>query len=1210
MTLSGFFSSLSEARHEKALPNYPTGSTAQKNDSRLTTMLNGFIKAVLMHPILRNLEPVLAFTGLNDKDFRSFKASPGAKLTSVKPLEELVLWLRFKFQEYHYDARLRHQFARKAESEARQSAQLQRHKIDNVREKKQLTARNAQRDRQDTMNARATEQTERMAREKERYENQKNAKAIVFSDYGPDEATRTAAIEQREQEKLAFTLSTDGFQVATNAWTTHVAAWCAHRTSWSQENDPPGSIQLVHDWIFTNYGILAGQVSDDAVPESLRILSDKLTTMKSKAPTYLDDEGNKIDEDWNTLSQEREQSNLDRQLLKQEDRDWHAENKRFTLESHHVTEERKLRREKVAQVEKTMVILSKEVASCERSINTRRVWHEDLSRDYNAWASVQASRNNSSNNRVAAHKHRNESSKARIDTLNEQLASQKESTRVLAFDRTSFEQERKRGANVHEKDAITSDMVLSEAQTEAQMLPEIINRLETDLNIRNGELKLVNVSNKTTTFEGTTPDGRDSYMQGVKTRREDIQARLDAQRTDLEDEQDLVSSLIDQLKAHIVKLESEVEFAATEKELRKEFTAHLAEETRITGVEMSLRLEKKQRLKSILSESSEWVQDTLMSHSTRKQGEADRLVEQAQRAALLQQLVQRFTSRVIARESRVLKQKRRVMGSEHRIEMLETPKWFQFITLTSSDLHKQDLENVRKANAERESDIVDSMELQAQDQDNIKHVEHQLDASKATMQAIVTRREAWRTIEITYSTDELTHTYEDLVYTSQLRGLIGQLDDSFTLLKSRLTEENESLTQASTQLQAEVHSIQSFVTRMESEEDLLTRNEKESLKREEGLLTKESAIMDIKSQELTATYKTLQAEHGKLFERMMTIRKRRKESPGLGLARKGEIAYVKALLKAEDTDTSDPTRRLSFSRKFNVKSELSDLPEVLAYLDTTLSQDMTRVTTWKSQCKAHMTELDAIRGAFTETNWDHDILSRIPVTYEVTAKLKAKAPLNNREKWLADLIQMKKLLSDKDGESVAALDEVIRSIEAEDRSADMLKFELKKEQSYIDATSNIGSSSGSKKSPGKKREGGSGSSDFMAKYASGDLPKASGNVAPAPAPARQPAQARTLSPAPARTPSPTVARTPASAPTPARIPSPVRDQVPVSAAAQVPAKRASVKEPAKEKAGAILDISFVDDFLLSKPSSLVVKVAQSPTSEERFSNDSNDSIEM
>ena len=96
-------------------------------------------------------------------------------------------------------------------------------------------------------------------------------------------------------------------------------------------------------------------------------------------------------------------------------------------------------------------------------------------------------------------------------------------------------------------------------------------------------------------------------------------------------------------------------------------------------------------------------------------------------------------------------------------------------------------------NAEREKDIRESMQLQAKDEENIGYVTQQLESSVHTTEEINARREKWAPIENTYSMSTLTEDDEDNMFTSQLRGLLGQFDDSFSLLQARLSEEEDAL---------------------------------------------------------------------------------------------------------------------------------------------------------------------------------------------------------------------------------------------------------------------------------------------------------------------------------------------------------------------------------------------------------------------------------
>lgn len=1035
------YSALSDLRNDKALPNF-IGKV--KDEKIRCKALQVFLIALMIHPVLRDLDPIRAFCGSTAQELKEIRQNKSKKcsLGTPKELDGLLPWLRYKIHEAQLVSELSNFKSSREKHVDRLNSKDERHEIQILREENQLKRRLEFEQRCNTMNERMEAQNSRMERERQRYESQKASKQIEFSDTEPDETVRQQAIAQREEEKKQFELSKELFQRDTIAWNKEISLWSQHRTEWLVLQPTSTDLQHMTEWMISQYGYVATSQH----PKQLNQLYQEIQELKKQEPVFLKSEGQALDEEWLTLCKERDIWIKGCGELDREQALWDKEDERFQLELQHVSEERRIRQEKVEQVEKDIAVVENKVSKREESIESRKKWHEELKVDSGTWKTSQSDRLDASMKRVRAHEDRIKQTTQRCSVLQEQLERQTTSQRILAFDRRKFHLDCQNAKECHEKEKKRGMDVVNEATEEKSMLPEIIERLQADLATREEELKLLTKSNQCTRFEGENVHEQDEYMRSVRKRRQEIQERLDAQLKALECEKQLVESLIEALQAHIEKLQEEIETGTQESELIEMFEQSIGRESDIIAQEEEICIKKKKQLRQVIAESSEWVQDTLLNHSKRKQKEADRLVEQAQRGATLQRLIQRFTSRIISRESRVLKQKRRLLDTEHRVEMLETSEhWYQFITVNSTALYEKDSLELNKANSERQLDIKEAMQLQGKDEENIGYVTQQSERSMETLEESKERRSKWAPIESTYSMSSLTEADEDVVFTSQLRGLLGQLDDSFSLLSSRLSEEEDALHQASSQLETEIQSIQSFIARMESEEDTLTGTEQESLEKENEILKAESQLIQKKSRVLIAKYKKLQEEHAKLFDEMNTIRKKKHEASSLVLP-SAEIDFVKKNLASAELPTT-------FARKFKLSTDqFKSLKDVLDYLERRVRTKMGDANKWLEMSRGNSNVLKKIKIKFQDANWDHDMLTKIPAAADIEQKMKGNKKVLAKEEWLSDLILLKRLLMSKDKESITQLDQLVAKLDKEQAKMAEKEDHLKKGLAFVSKT--------------------------------------------------------------------------------------------------------------------------------------------------------------
>ena len=564
-----FFQSLGQLTNAKALPAFaPRPGASSSNNSnndgqypsqssissdameKYRAAMEIFIKAVMMHPALNNLDPTRAFLGLADTEFEIYRrkfsttsksSSVGTITTTRGSYHDLASYLQLKLAEAQLSLRLETLRHRKVAHLERVNAQKRRMTKEATRFETQRRRSEANEVRLASIARRETQQAARMAREALRFENQKKSDHIVFSDYHEDERVRNLELNERELAQAEFIQSKDAFQADTLIWNSDMAAWCAHRTEWSHQNNPPASRQMALDWIVAQYGVEAfsgnnsatqGETSSSSSSgQLLASLNSRWSEILATEPTYLESESDLIDEEWTALATERECWVKERRAMQSEQAQWNAEDTRFQTELDHVQRERRLRKEKVEKIEVDLTLLEQEVMTRGEALDERRVWHEALQEDYGQWSEMQKQRHLRTQERLGRHGDRIDQALSRKAILTAQYSRQHDVQRVLNF-QGNDELARERETDKQEIAAAeeASKEMVGEALSEKSSVPEIIQRLETDLEIRDGELTVLKGSNKATHFEnGEDIDERDEYMLNVRRRRQRFQEHLNNQ---------------------------------------------------------------------------------------------------------------------------------------------------------------------------------------------------------------------------------------------------------------------------------------------------------------------------------------------------------------------------------------------------------------------------------------------------------------------------------------------------------------------------------------------------------------------------------------------------------------------------------------------------------------------------------------------------------
>lgn len=1029
------FHALGEYTNIKALPFFPEKRVVKSEREKKAQVLQTFVFGCLLHPLLRDADCLKAFLVLPTDDLSKFRRGGAKKLYENDKYNGLIMALRLEFEKAQIRSKVDELVARQKAHTERLAGQKERQEKQKKRESLQNVRREQAATRFKALEARKESQTERMEREKDRYVKQSGTTHILFFDTVRDESVRKTEEETRQKEKVEFTRSKDAFQADTSQWNNDMALWSKHRADWSEDHNPAVSKDIASEWIVRSYGVFHSSTDKaEQVPRDLVELHSQLIKMQEKEPSFLEEEGNLVDDEWMKLAKEREHWTSDRANMKREDEYCHDEDVRYEQEHEFVRLEAEARQKKVKAIEADLMIVKNEIGSRGRCIAQRRQRHTDLDEEYESeWRVVQANRQKETLARLDEHDARLLRGKKRTDIFADQLARQAKSQRMLLFKRAALTDERKKDCKLFDEHKGDCKNALEEARNSRAITPEYIARLEADMKIREEELQAVLDSNKRTPQEGgdAEVDERDEFMNEVRRRRTQFQKELDDEKAQLEKENQLCQSLLKRMHEHIEKLNKEIENAAKEDTLILEYNALIDSELKLLADEETKREEKKALITELMNNAGNWVLDALHDHTSRKKREADRLVKQAVRAADLQKLVQHFTHRVIEQEERIMRQKQRILNGEHKVEMLKSSEnWFQYVTGHAPDLGKKDLKLLEAGRAERAEDVKDAARLQKDDESDMKGVAKELNANRKFAKDKVEKRELWAQVENVYSLTKPQEKDEDMMMTSQIRSLLQQLGEAFEMLTNRLLEEEESLQHASTQLEGEVESINAFMERMESEENALSATEKTSLAKEGQVRRSELDLIEQRARALIDSYKQMQSEHSKYPIELDKIKSRRNEREKPALPRDAELEAAKRLIKSRNY--YDRRACADFAKKFKVDNyEFKEVRDVFEWLKLVMERDIKRQEKWLDASRKERKQMEDLKSKGSDIDWDKDTLARIPALKDIQKKLarsnssasnhkngqaegKLGDAIHASEQWIVELIKSKKNISEID----------------------------------------------------------------------------------------------------------------------------------------------------------------------------------------------------
>lgn len=1069
------FHALGESTNIKALPFFPEKRVVKSEREKKANVLQTFVFGCLLHPLLRDADCLKAFLVLPTDELSKFRRNNSKKLYENEQYSNLITALRLEFEKAQLRSKVEELVARQKAHTERLAGQKERQEKQKKRESFQNVRREQAATRFKALEARKETQNERMAREKDRYVKQAGTTHVLFFDTVRDESVRRTEEETRAKEKVEFTKSKDAFQADTSQWNNDMALWSKHRADWSEDHNPAVSKAIASEWIVRSYGVFhtAGDKAEkqQQVPRDLVELHSQLVKMQEKEPSFLEEEGNLVDDEWMKLAKEREHWTSDRAHMKREDEFCHDEDVRYEQEHEFVRLEAEARQKKVKAIEADLMAVKGEISARGRSIAQRRQRHTDLDTEYEAeWRVVQAARQQETLARLDEHDARLVRGKKRTDIFADQLARQAKSQRMLLFKRAALTDERKADCKLFDEHKGDCRNALDEARNARAITPEYIARLEADMKVRAQELAAVIASNKRTPQEGgdAEVDERDEFMNEVRRRRVQFQKELDDEKTQLETESQLCQSLLARMHAHMAQLDKEIEDAAKEDGLIREYNGLIDSELKLLADEETKREEKKALITELMNSAGNWVLDALHDHTSRKKREADRLVKQAVRAADLQKLVQHFTHRVIEQEERIMRQKQRILNGEHKVEMLKSSEnWFQYVTGHAADLGKKDLKLLENGRLERGEDVKDAARLQKEDEGDMKGVAKELGANRKIAKEKVEKRELWAQVETVYSLAKAQEKDEDMMMTSQIRSLLQQLGEAFEMLANRLLEEDESLQHASTQLEGEVESINAFMERMESEENALSTTEKTSLAKESQVRRSELDLIEQRARALLDSYKQMQNEHAKYPIDLDKVKSRRNERERPAVPRDAELEAAKRLIKSRNY--YDRRACADFAKKFKVENvEFKEVRDVFEWLKLVMERDIKRQEKWLDASRKERKQMEDVKLKASDVDWDKDTLARIPALKEIQRKLarsssnasnhkssgsqaegKLGDAIHASEQWIVELIKSKKNISEIDASVLKHVALAMEAAASEEATVAAHLKKMKTDKEYV-----------------------------------------------------------------------------------------------------------------------------------------------------------------
>jgi len=1107
------FHALGDMTNAKALPYMPDRKSASRDaDSR---QLRTFLSGCLMHSLLRDADCLKAFLTLPKDEFQRFQASHTSRTPAImypndnnKVYSGVIMALRLEFEKAQMRNKLNELLSRQKAHEQRVEEQKKRVNSQKKRMMLQNVRREQAKQRFVAFTQRQTAQETRSAREEDRLNQQTTQEELLWFDTLPDENERTKDEQTREKLKIEFTKSKDAFQNDTSAWNEDMAYWSAQRAKWSEHHNPQASKDIANDWILKSYGVYHSSKSDAEtntrmpVPSELVEMHNMMLKLMQREPTFMEVEGEALDQEWTVLAKEREHWTKDRADFKKEDGLCAEEDARFTKEHAVAQQAQEARRKKIQAIELDLDALQVEIQARNKSLALRNSRQVSLVKEFQEeWSVVQQKRHALTLARLLEHENRISRSDKRVEVFKDQLTRQKNCKKMLLFKRAQVLEEKTKDLRVFEENVEESRQALEDAKNALSLTPEYIERLQQDLQIAQEEMGLVYKSNQLTTHEKEGHvNQKDAFMVKVVEKRALFQQELDHENQRLQKEEEMCAKLLKEMRMFMEKLQEEVTNSSKEVTFVKNFKSNLLKEQELLDFEEKIRDQKKHKITEIMNDAGNWVLEALHDHSKRKKKEADRLVKQAGRAADLQKLVQHFTHRVIEQEERILRQKQRILNGEHKVEMLKSSEnWYLYVTLLSngSSSADRDLGFLSQSMKQRASDLKKALELQKEDEKDFVFVRKEVDHSKKCEQEKLKRRQVWQEIEEVYSVKQSQEKEEDLMMTSQIRSLLMQLSEAFEMLSNRLLEEEESLNHAIEQLQGEVESIGSFMQRMESEETSLCNTEKASLTKEKTVAKNEDDLIEQRARSLVEKYKKLLSDHSKLpveMEKIVTGQPKQQ----MCLPKEIEMDQAKKLLKTRNF--YDKQACAAFQKKFKVtEKDLREVRDVFEWIKGKIEQDIRQNDKWMDHSRKTRKRIDLLRVKAQEIDWEKDTLAKIPAFQEMLQKLmgqkqgkgssaanqqeqdekdnspkqkqrknsssgalgSASAPSsqehdtnngsspNKKNQWILDLIELKRHIEDIDSKVVQNVQNAVQNAQTEEEIVQSHTQRMKQDKEFL-----------------------------------------------------------------------------------------------------------------------------------------------------------------
>ncbi len=120
------------------------------------------------------------------------------------------------------------------------------------------------------------------------------------------------------------------------------------------------------------------RIRQELVPRQLIELNEKRQQLKALEPTYLQEEGIRLDDEWTQLTKERDGWTEGKQILGKEEVAWKEQEERLKQEDSYCQEEKGYRTKKIQEIEKDLETHSQAIDAREVFIRSQQHYQKQM----------------------------------------------------------------------------------------------------------------------------------------------------------------------------------------------------------------------------------------------------------------------------------------------------------------------------------------------------------------------------------------------------------------------------------------------------------------------------------------------------------------------------------------------------------------------------------------------------------------------------------------------------------------------------------------------------------------------------------------------------------------------------------------------------------------------------------------------------------------